>query len=81
MAPDGNGIAATAIILFNGDAGCIAGPGGTEAATSAGEKDSSEEKRNVEETGFRVECLRKKGKTDPACHTGLISTAVISFTL
>jgi len=45
VAPDGNGIAATAIILFNGDTGCVAGTWRTETATPAEEKKYNFEER------------------------------------
>lgn len=77
VAPDGNGIAATAIILFNGDTRCIAGTWRTETATSAEEKNSFEEKRNMEETGFRVECLEIRERQ--TLHATLASSQQQSF--
>lgn len=82
VAPDGNGIAATAIILLNGDARCIAGTWGTETATSAEEKkwERFEERGTWKRLTFRVECLEmRERKGDPARHTGLILTEMVSF--
>lgn len=82
MAPDGNGIAATAIILLNGNTGCIAGTRGTETATSTEEKkkESFEERGTWKRLAFRVECLEmRERKGDPARHTGLVLTAMVSF--
>lgn len=83
VAPDGNGIAATAIILFNGDTGCIAGTWGTETATPAEEKNYSLEerrgtwKRQILKWDAWSEVRERKRK--PASHTRVILTAVISL--
>lgn len=47
VAPDGDGVAATAVVLFNGDTGRVAGTRGTETATSAEGKKMGLRKRGA----------------------------------
>lgn len=47
VAPDGDGVAAAAVVLFDGDAGRVAGTRGTETATSAGGQNVGLRKRGA----------------------------------